>query len=290
VSYINIEKVIIMKKTREITVVYVLTIAITAGVFIFDLLTPVGYAVWLGYLLPLIIASWKLQRWFIYTLASVCTAFIALGFIYSFIVIKSEIALFNPKMALLNRFLAVFTLWVATILLAERKLAEEQIQEQATFLDSVQEAIEVRNLGHRLIYWNKGAQRLYGWTKEEAIGKNANRLLYKEESPMLIEAKKSIIEKSEWIGELHQVTKDKKEIIVESHWSLIRDNEGKPKSILIINTDITEKKKLESQLLRAQRMESIGTLAGSMAHDLNNWHWTWSFHCSWNCEKPWRIY
>ncbi len=255
-SYINFEKVIIMKKTREITVVYVLTIAITAGVFILDLLTPIGYAVWLGYLLPLIIASWKLQRWFIYTLASVCTAFIALGFINSLLSIKPEIALLNPEIAILNRFLAVFTLWVATILLAERKLAEEQIQEQATFLDSVQEAIEVRSLGHRLIYWNKGAQRLYGWTAEEAIGKNANRLLYKEESSTLIEAKKNVIDRGDRTGELYEITKDTKEIIVESHWSLIRDGEGRPKSILIINTDITEKKKLEEQLLRAQRMRA----------------------------------
>ncbi len=148
--------------------------------------------------------------------------------------------------------------------------ANKEIQEQASLLDKARDAIAVRDLEHSLIYWNKGAQRLYGWTAEEVIGKNADELLYKEESPLLIEAKKSVIEKDEWIGELYQVMKDGNEIIVESRWSLIRDNEGKPKSILIINTDITEKKKLESQLLRSQRMESIGTLAGGISHDLNN--------------------
>ena len=137
-------------------------------------------------------------------------------------------------------------------------------------LDKARDAIAVRDVEHRLTYWNKGAQRLYGWTAEEAIGKNADRLVYKEESSMLIEAKKSVIEEGEWIGELHQVTKDGKEIIVESRWTLMHDSEGKPKSILVINTDITEKKKFESQLLRAQRIESIGTLAGGIAHDLNN--------------------
>jgi PAS domain S-box-containing protein len=154
--------------------------------------------------------------------------------------------------------------------ITERKLAEKQIHEQASLLDKAQDAIGVRDLKHHIIYWNKGAQRLYGWTAEEVIGKNADLLVYKGDSPLLIQAKKSVIEKGEWTGELHQITKDKKEIIVESRWSLIRDSEGKPKSILIINTDITEKKKLEAQLLRAQRMESIGTLAGGIAHDLNN--------------------
>ena len=156
--------------------------------------------------------------------------------------------------------------------ITERKKAEKQIQEQVALLDKARDAIGVRDMEHRLIYWNKGAQRLYGWTAEEAIGKNADRLVYKdkEETSRLIEAKKIVLEKGEWTGELHQVTKDGKEIIVESRWTLMHDSEGKPKSILVINTDITEKKKFESQLLRAQRIESIGTLAGGIAHDLNN--------------------
>ena len=59
-------------------------------------------------------------------------------------------------------------------------------------------------------------------------------------------------------------------IIVESRWTLVRDEKGQPNSILVINTDVTEKKRMEAQFLRAQRMESIGTLAGGIAHDLNN--------------------
>ncbi len=264
-SYTNIEKIVIMKTARNITVVYALTIAIAAGIFILDLLTPIGYAVWLGYLLPLIIASWKLQRWFVYALAAACTAFIVLDFIYSPPSIKSEIELFNS-------FLAVCTLWVTVILIMKHRQAEDKIREQATLLDNAQEAIGVRSLDHSLTYWNKGAQRLYGWTKGEAIGKNPIEFLFKdkEEPPQLIEAKRIVLEKGEWIGELHQVTKDGKEIVVESRWTLVRDGEEKPKSILVINTDITEKKKLEEQALRAQRMESIGMLAGGIAHDLNN--------------------
>jgi two-component system cell cycle sensor histidine kinase/response regulator CckA len=154
--------------------------------------------------------------------------------------------------------------------ITESKRAEEQIHEQAELLDKAQDAISLLDLEHRLIYWNTGAVRLYGWTAEETIGKNADKLLYKEESPQFIEAKKSVIERGEWSGELHHVTKDDKEIIVESRWTLVHDGKGKPKSILIINTDKTEKKKLEAQFLRAQRLESVGTLAGGIAHDINN--------------------
>jgi PAS domain S-box-containing protein len=156
--------------------------------------------------------------------------------------------------------------------ITEHKRSEEQIQEQAALLDKAQDAILVRNLEDCITYWNKSAERLYGWTAEEAIGKNASELLYKDKEDSLhqIEARKSVVEKGEWSGELYHVTKDGSEIIVESRWTLMYDNKGKPKSILVINTDITGKKKLEEQFLRAQRMESIGTLAGGIAHDINN--------------------
>jgi PAS domain S-box-containing protein len=172
----------------------------------------------------------------------------------------------------INAYYSKFGISVIAKDITERKHAEDQIREQATLLDNAQEAIGVRSLEHNLIYWNKGAERLYGWTAEEAIGKNPVDFMFKgkEEPLQLTEAKMIVLEKGEWIGELRQITKDGRDVIVESHWTLICDSEGKPKSILVINTDITEKKKFEMQLLRAQRMESIGTLAGGIAHDLNN--------------------
>ena len=74
----------------------------------------------------------------------------------------------------------------------------------------------------------------------------------------------------EWNGDLECITRTGHPLSVECRWTLLRDAEGQPKSVLCINTDITERKKIEGQFLRAQRMESIGTLAGGIAHDLNN--------------------
>ncbi len=216
-----------MKITKSSAVFYVLSIVIAAGIFIIDLLTPLGYAEWLGYLPLLIIISWKLNRLFVYTLASACTAFTVLGFIYS------PPGGIKPEMALFNRTLAISTIWVAVILIIKYKQGKEKIQELASLLDKAQDAITPWDLGYRLIYWNKGAERLYGWTAEEAIGKNPVEFLFKdkEEPPQFIESKRIVLEKGEWTGELHQITKDGRDVIVESHWTLVLDDEEKPKSI-----------------------------------------------------------
>ncbi|MEP0880697.1 response regulator [Trichocoleus sp. ST-U3] len=154
--------------------------------------------------------------------------------------------------------------------ITERKQADRKIQEQAALLDITTDAILVRDLNNQILFWNKGAERLYGWKTEEVFGKNANQLLYKEISPQLQKNQNILAQENEWQGELHQVTKDGKNIIVASRWTLVRDEEEQPKFILTVNTDITERKQLEAQFLRAQRMESIGTLASGIAHDLNN--------------------
>lgn len=154
--------------------------------------------------------------------------------------------------------------------ITERKRGEERIREQAALLDQAQDAILVRDLDQNILFWNKGAERIYGWTAEEAAGKNAVAFLLKEPSPQFDTARQAVIDKGEWSGEIHQIRRDGAEITVESRWTLVRDDQGAPTSILVINTDITEKKRMEAQFLRAQRMESIGTLAGGIAHDLNN--------------------
>ena len=148
---------------------------------------------------------------------------------------------------------------------ASRMIAHEK----ASLLDLSRDAILVCGIDHRVTYWNKSAEHLYGWTAAEAVGSEISELK-DQGADVFLQACLKVIQTGEWDGELQQVSKDGRKLVVEGRWTLLRDAEGRPRSILMINTDITERKKVEEQLLRAQRMESLGTLAGGIAHDLNN--------------------
>ncbi|MDR3455840.1 MAG: PAS domain S-box protein [Verrucomicrobiae bacterium] len=155
--------------------------------------------------------------------------------------------------------------------MSERRQAEEKIREQAALLDKAQDAIIVCKLDREIVFWNRGAERIYGWTSAEALGKNVRELFFAGNvPPQLLEAEKCLETKGEWLGELQELTQGGKLVTVQARGTLVRDGRGEPKSLLLINTDITEHKLLEEQFLRAQRLESLGALVSGIAHDLNN--------------------
>ena len=154
--------------------------------------------------------------------------------------------------------------------ITERKLAEERIRQQAALLNTASDAIFVCDLNHRILFWNKGAERIYGWAVGEVLGRDLADILYNGDPTEINEGLRIINEAGVWLTEAKQKRRDGRPIIIQRRWTLVRNEMDQPDYILMINTDITERKSAEEHLFRAQRMESIGTLAGGIAHDLNN--------------------
>ena len=162
------------------------------------------------------------------------------------------------------------SLFVVVLDVTQRKLDEERILQQASLLDKTKDAILVCDLKYRISYWNKGAELLYGWQTEDVLGKDICDVLSGGDDAQLLAAQKTFAQKDEFKIEANQTTRNNITVVVKSRWDLVRNEQNQPDYFLIINTDVTEQKKIEEQLLRAQRMESIGTLASGIAHDLNN--------------------
>ena len=153
--------------------------------------------------------------------------------------------------------------------ITERKQTEERLRKQAALLDMANDAIYVRGLDHTVRYWNQGAERLYGWTSAEALGRKITDLKIVDLAAFET-AHAALLNAGTWTAELKQITKAGQPLTILYRWTLLRDAHGQPEEVLAINTDLTEHKKLELQFFHAQRIESIGSLAGGIAHDLNN--------------------
>ena len=152
--------------------------------------------------------------------------------------------------------------------ITQRKQTEQKIAEQAALIDIAKDAIYVHDLDNKILIWSKGAEHLYGWNSEEVIGQKAEHLFSQEHK--LDEAIQITIEQGSWQGEIEQITKAGKKVIVECHKTLVKNQFSRLTSILVVSSDITERKQLEKQFYHAQRLESLGTLASGIAHDFNN--------------------
>ena len=145
----------------------------------------------------------------------------------------------------------------------ERQLADIRIRHQASLLDKAQDAILVRDLDHRIIFWNKSAERLYGWSQLQALGQSIETLLY-EDPTHFRHATQTVLEQGEWTGEIVQRHRDGSTIEVEGRWTLVRGDDGQPQSILAINTDIRQRKASEREIQRLAFYDALTGLPNRM--------------------------
>ncbi|MDB5796176.1 MAG: hypothetical protein JWP36_78 [Paucimonas sp.] len=133
--------------------------------------------------------------------------------------------------------------------LTEHRDKDARMREQASLLDKAKDAIVVRGIDNRVRYWNKGAERLYGWTSEEVIGRSVEDMLY-ENPADFHEATRHVLETGEWSGEIIERRKDGSALPVDVQWTLMRDDAGQPQSIFAIKTDISLRKAAEHKIQR----------------------------------------
>jgi PAS domain S-box-containing protein len=158
----------------------------------------------------------------------------------------------------------------------ERRRAEEALRKQADLLELAHDAIIVRDFDDRITYWNSGAEQVYGWTREKALGETVPNLLQSIYPSSIESIKEEIVRVGSWEGELTQTRQDGETVIISSRWALQRDEHGQPAAVLQINTDITERKRAEenlrsmhAQLAHLARVTTMGELAASIAHEVN---------------------
>lgn len=151
----------------------------------------------------------------------------------------------------------------------EQRRSQVQLIERDRLLDASQDAIIVCDSAGRISYWNDGAARVYGLTRDEAIGQRMRDLIHYDE-PEYATAESVLERTGSFIGELRYVSRTGERRVILAGWTAVRSDDDASMSVMAINTDITDARRAEEQFLRAQRLESIGTLAGGIAHDMNN--------------------
>src|SRR5258708_2819845 len=132
--------------------------------------------------------------------------------------------------------------------ISERKRVEQELKEQARLLDLSNDAIIVRDGSDRVTFWNKGATGMYGYTRDEALGRVSHELFGTEFPEPFERIVEQLYRDGRWTGELTHTRKDGTQIVVMSRWALDRDADGSPHGTLETNNDITRGKQNEKAL------------------------------------------
>jgi PAS domain S-box-containing protein len=218
-------------------------------------------------------------------LAAGCHAFFFTEPYYSFVIWWQDLANF-----------VIFVVWalVALSFVSIRRRIEgdlrsardrlerevEQRTQQARLLDQTHDCIFVRDMNDVITYWNRGAEELYGWSAQDAVGKKSRELLRTVVPEASTKAFDELLATDRWEGELIETKADGTEVVVSSRWSLRRDDQGRPAAVLVTKNDITARKHREEETSALNRElvkrtedlaaanKELESFAYSVSHDL----------------------
>jgi PAS domain S-box-containing protein len=192
----------------------------------------------------------------------------------------------SPSIALWTCLLSLAAIGVTAFLVVQGQSMERVLREQAGLLDLTHDTVFVRDMDDVIIYWNRGAEELYGWKKAETVGKTSHQLMQTIFPVPLEEITAELLRTGRWEGELVHTKKDGTQAIVASRWSVQRDARDRPVATLETNNDITERKQAEDALRRSDAYLTEAqklSLTGSFGWKVSSGELFWS-------EESFRIF
>jgi len=242
---------------------------LAVAIFIVDTATPLEFAVAVLYVAVILLAMDFAGRRGTLIVTAGCAGLTLL----SFAITHGE----DWSSGAILRMLISLSAIALTGALAARHLgAMATLREHARLLDLTHDTIFVRDIDDVIVFWNRAATELYGWTREQAVGRKAADLLQTQFPAPFETVMADVKRDGRWEGELIHTCRDGRKVTVASRWSLRRDDRDRPIAILETNNDITERRQVEDGLTRTRnelahvtRVATMGELTASIAHEVN---------------------
>ncbi|ARQ00309.1 sensor histidine kinase [Pseudorhodoplanes sinuspersici] len=245
------------------------TLLFAVAIFIVDTFTPFDMAIAVLYVVVVLMAANLFDRTGLLLVAFACMALTITSYFLSHSL--------HVDTALVRFLVSLTAIIITSILVLANQTATKTLREKAELLDLTHDSVLVRHMSDDIItYWNRGAEELYGWPSEEAIGKPSHELLRTVFPEPIETINAEIVRSGRWEGDLVHRKRDGSQVTVSSRWSLLRNERGQPMSVLETNTDITERMQAEeamnqvqAQLAHVTRVATLGELTASIAHEVN---------------------
>ncbi|MFM0325309.1 PAS domain-containing sensor histidine kinase [Caballeronia glebae] len=253
---------------HDTRIVSMLAAAIALAVFLIDALTPLDIAIAVLYVVVVLLIASTGNRAATVTVAWGCVILTLIGFILSHDENVSGGALARCAVSLL-------AIGTTAILSLRIQATTTKTQEQLELLNLAHDAIVAHDMNERITFWNRGAEALYGYPAQEAIGQPIHRMTQSNSPVPHAQIRAELLRSGRWDGEITRVRHDGGEIVIASRAALLRDAKGVPCAVLATSNDITQRKRMEAELQRqrdalkrseaflldAQRLSLTGSIA-----------------------------
>lgn len=254
----------LVKHRSVSTLMYVFSAAVTTAIFIADTITSLQIAVAVLYVVVVLMAAELFSKRGVIAVSILCMLLTLIAFFMS-----HGATLHSSAFA--RCLISLAAIAITTVLAVKSQTAKALLQQQVYLLSQTHDAIVTCDMNGLITSWNKGACSLYGWSREQAIGKTLCELL---DTPAY--AMKQLIATGHFEGELTERHQSGQLVVVASRWSVALDAKGKAQSILISNNDLTESRLSEDKLRvlqlaleQANRLSTLGQMSASLAHEIN---------------------